>query len=272
RVKVADNEYHDLLMTNFPVSHARDARQFVTFAKATAGAKLLILPRLILDAGLFETIRMLRNVMQATRHRAASLALETYWSRVSRQWGAPSPIRYQLRPAAGTHPPPAPKSWDGDYLHHEIADRLRAGNVTFNLYVQSYVDEKRTPIEDGSIEWTEEVSPPVQVATLTIPKQDLDAADGRTTERLVDQIAFNPWHTTDEFRPLGNMNRARKAIYGASSAHRLAYQFRERIPLRNRIVGRLNEMFFGIINRFRASHRLGWHLGLLNLSAFPDLL
>src|SRR5262249_40071036 len=76
RVKVADNEYHDLLMTNFPVSHARDARQFVTFAKATAGAKLLILPRLILDAGLFETIRMLRNVMQATRHRAASLALE----------------------------------------------------------------------------------------------------------------------------------------------------------------------------------------------------
>src|SRR5713101_5859436 len=35
RVKVADGEQHDLLMTNFPVSHARNARQFVAFAKAT---------------------------------------------------------------------------------------------------------------------------------------------------------------------------------------------------------------------------------------------
>jgi hypothetical protein len=272
RVKVADDKYHDLLMTNFPVSHARDARQFVAFAKATAGAKLLILPRLILDVGPFDTIRMLRNVMRATRHHAASLALETYWSRGAILWGGAGPVRYQLRPAAGARGAPAPKSWDGDYLHHEIADRLRAGDVTFDLYVQPHVDEKRTPIEDGSIEWTEKVSPPVQVATLTIPRQDVDAAEGRATERLVDQIAFNPWHATDEFRPLGNMNRARKVVYGASSAHRLGYQFREHVPLRNVVVGRLNEMFFGIVNRFRPWHRLDWHLGLLNLSAYRDVL
>src|SRR5436190_15829611 len=34
RLTVSDKETHDLLMTNFPVSHARDASQFVAFAKA----------------------------------------------------------------------------------------------------------------------------------------------------------------------------------------------------------------------------------------------
>ncbi|MGA8574862.1 MAG: hypothetical protein WB609_04135, partial [Candidatus Cybelea sp.] len=35
RVEVSKDEHHDLLMTNFPVSHARNAHQFVAFAKAT---------------------------------------------------------------------------------------------------------------------------------------------------------------------------------------------------------------------------------------------
>src|SRR5262245_52270797 len=37
RFKDSDNRHHDLLATNFPVSHARDGRQFVAFAVATAG-------------------------------------------------------------------------------------------------------------------------------------------------------------------------------------------------------------------------------------------
>src|SRR6516225_7646808 len=36
RVQVDDETSHDLLATNFPVSHARSARQFVAFAKAPA--------------------------------------------------------------------------------------------------------------------------------------------------------------------------------------------------------------------------------------------
>src|SRR5260370_19241636 len=60
RVQVSPTESHDLLMTNFPVSHARNARQFVEFAKATAGgrpAPLGIL-RLLRMFGVPETERM----------------------------------------------------------------------------------------------------------------------------------------------------------------------------------------------------------------------
>ncbi len=38
RVQVSPEESHDLLATNFPVSHARNARQFVEFLKATTGS------------------------------------------------------------------------------------------------------------------------------------------------------------------------------------------------------------------------------------------
>jgi hypothetical protein len=271
RIKVSEAEQHDLLMTNFPVAHARNARQFVAFAQAMAGPKLLLVPRLLWRVGLPETIRMLRNVSQAASRPIRSVALETYWSRGPILWGE-SPVRYLLRPAVGAAGAPEPSTSDPEYLHREVADRLRGAEVSFDLCIQPFVDEAATPIEDGAVEWTETASPPLRVATLTIPRQDIDAADGRATQRLVDQIAFNPWHTTEQFRPLGNLNRARKAVYRASSAHRLAYQFRETIPLRNLLCGRAAGSAFRVVNRFREWHRLGLHLGLLNLSLYRDEL
>src|SRR4029450_4812425 len=40
RIQVSPEQQQDLLMTNYPVSHARDAHQFVKFATATAGGRL----------------------------------------------------------------------------------------------------------------------------------------------------------------------------------------------------------------------------------------
>lgn len=102
-------ESHDLLMTNFPVSHARDAREFVEFAKATAGgrlAQLLGVARLIRLFGLRETVRMLRNVLTARRQTVSSVATATYWSRGAVRWGPTLAVRYLLRPAPGTAPAP----------------------------------------------------------------------------------------------------------------------------------------------------------------------
>jgi hypothetical protein len=227
RIAVSKNESHDLLMTSFPVSHARDARQFVAFAEAVAGNKLLVLPRLLCSVGPFEMIRMLRNVKKATGHAVRSLALETYWSRGAILWGDAGPVRYQLRPAQGAPDAPPASQTDPDYLRHEMADRLGRGNVVFDFLLQRYVDAVRTPIEDGAVEWTEASSPPIRVATLTIPRQDINLPGARAAEQSIDLLAFNPWQTTDEFRPLGNTNRARKAVYRASSAHRLDCPFVE---------------------------------------------
>ena len=90
RVQVSPEESHDLLATNFPVSHARNALQFVEFAKATAGSGLsrpLGILRLVWLFGLRETLRMFKNVLKARRQTVSSVATERYWSRGAYRWG-----------------------------------------------------------------------------------------------------------------------------------------------------------------------------------------
>lgn len=218
RVRVADGAFQDLLMTDYPVSHARDARQFVAFAEAMAGHRALLLPRLVWRLGPAEALRMLRNVAAASARTPGSLARETYWSRGALLWGGAGPVRYLARPGGDAAEAPEPVPDDPDYLHREIAHRLRHDDIVFNLCVQRFVDAAATPIEDGAVAWAEAVSPPVRVAILTIPRQDVDDEAGRAAARAVDAVAFNPWNIADGFRPLGNLNRARGAVYGASAA------------------------------------------------------
>ncbi len=68
------------------------------------------------------------------------------------------------------------------------------------------------------------------MAVLTLPQGDITTVDALAQARIIDTTAFNPWNTTDEFRPLGNLNRARKAAYDASAAHRLGNRWESTGP------------------------------------------
>jgi hypothetical protein len=269
---------HDLLMTSFPVSHAANAREFVAFAQVMAGADsslrkgIALFVKLPLAVGWFNAARMRRNVMAGSRRKASSLALETYWSRGAILWGAAGPVRFRLRPAAGPASAPAPSRQDPDYLGHEMTARLAGADVVFELCLQRYVDAKRTPIENGATDWREDDAPVVPVATLTIPRQDLGAAAARAAAVRVDQLAFDPWNTTDRFRPLGNLNRARKAAYEASAAHRRGYRFITQPPKRNVVVGKILEPGFRAFNRFVPWYRLPTKLALVNLEFLRQAL
>ncbi|BAC69485.1 peroxidase [Streptomyces avermitilis] len=271
RVRVSEDESHDLLATSHPVSHARDAREFVAFAKAMAGARsplqkaFGLFVKLPLAVGLGTANRMRRNVQAAARHTVDSLASETYWSRGAILWGEAGPVRYLLRPAPGSPPPLPCDPNDPDFLHRELAQRLARTDIAFDLCVQRFVDERRTPVEDASVEWQEAIAPAQPIARLTIPGQDLDDAKARTVARRIEDLAFNPWHTTDDFRPLGNINRARKAAYGASSAHRLGLRFSTAEPWQNRLLTPPAGAAFGLLNRVLPWHRLPLRLSLLNL-------
>ncbi|WP_413104601.1 peroxidase family protein [Streptomyces sp. Inha503] len=281
RVQAGPEETHDLLATSFPVSHAADAHEFVAFAKATARAGSTVekafglFVRLPLAVGWATADRMRRNMRIATRHTVGSLARETFWSRGAILWGPAGPVRYQLRPAPGGTPAPPPDGGDPDYLHRELAMRLATGDIAFELCVQRYLDDRRTPVEDGSVEWRESDAPVVPVAVLTVPRQDLDGARARSTARRVEQLTFNPWHTTEEFRPLGNLNRARKAAYEAAAAHRLGPRFpaaEQRptalLPVPVRAAFDLPvRAAFGLVDRWVPWHRLPAPLGLLNPAA-----
>jgi len=274
RVAADGERTHDLLATSYPVSHARNARQFVAFAQATAGGplgRLFGLIGLVFRFGPFETARMLANVLQA-RRKSSSLALETYWSRGAIRWGETLAVRYQLRPAPGAPPAPPPNRLDPNFLSAEFESRLQGGDVRFDLCLQPFVDARSTPIEDTAAAWTEQASPAVKVASLVIRKPSVNDTEVLADGRLIDELAFNPWNTTDEFRPLGNLNRARKAVYDASSAQRLRYRFLTVIPLRNRIMQALVPRVFSAINLVVPWYKLPLRLSLTNLDAFRIVL
>lgn len=103
------------------------------------------------------------------------------------------------------------------HLAEDFAARLSSAPVQFALHVQEYVSEWLTPAEDGAMEWKESDSPSLLVAMLTIPVQNLLDLACQSARDRVDALAFSPWHAPAEFRPLGNLNRARHPVYAASA-------------------------------------------------------
>lgn len=113
---------------------------------------------------------------------------------------------------------------DPDYLRKALISRLQprdgAKPVVFQFQIQkrSLDDLKiEDDIEDACTEWLETKYPFVTVATLTIQPQDFDTDERRLA---CENMFFTPWHGIHEFRPLGGINRMRKAVYEASSALR----------------------------------------------------
>jgi hypothetical protein len=75
------------------------------------------------------------------------------------------------------------------------------------------------PVEDPTVRWHERDSPFRRVATINISSQDLLA---QTERNFGERLVFTPWHTRWEHRPLGGINRVRRAVYLASSELRIA--------------------------------------------------
>jgi hypothetical protein len=106
-------------------------------------------------------------------------------------------------------------------------DDLRAGmrawletrEACFRFTVHPQADADM-PVEDPTVLWDEARSPPVAVATIRIPPQRFD---GAAQQAYCENLSFTPWHSLPEHRPLGGVNRMRKAVYLAVSTlrHRL---------------------------------------------------
>ncbi|WP_330456256.1 catalase family protein [Streptomyces sp. NBC_00820] len=98
-------------------------------------------------------------------------------------------------------------------LQAELQERPYA----FDIQIQLCTDLERMPVEDTTVEWPEQLSPPVTVARLRLPQQDIS---GPENLEKMDALSFTPWRVTAEHAPLGNIMRARKEVYRHSSIER----------------------------------------------------
>jgi hypothetical protein len=173
--------------------------------------------------------------------RVGSPLATRYYSMSAYRLG-PHNIKFSARPCTPVDAP-RPRKPGPNYLREALVRDLRHSGGCFDLMVQRQDPGKTMPIEDPSVEWRESDSPYVAVAQLTIPRQEFSTD---VQNRFCENLSFSPWHALLEHRPLGGLNRARRAVYGTISQRRHAR------------------------NRARAGEPRGWCLDLSGEPCSPE--
>jgi hypothetical protein len=89
--------------------------------------------------------------------------------------------------------------------------------ASFELRVQLATDLESTSIEDAAQEWPEADNPYRRVGKLNMASQTAWSSD---RDAYFDRLSFRPANSLVTYRPLGQVMRARLAVYGALVAFR----------------------------------------------------
>jgi hypothetical protein len=151
----------------------------------------------------------------ARRNPSCHLDIQ-YWSTTPYQFGPDRIVKYAVRPTSRRRSP-KPAALTDTYLTDAMRTHLDQEEATFDFLVQFHVDDRRTPIEDATVEWQTQDAPYQRLGIIRIPRQRFDNPERATRgERMM----FNPWHSLMAHTPLGGMNRARREIYRAMAEFR----------------------------------------------------
>jgi hypothetical protein len=107
---------------------------------------------------------------------------------------------------------------DGPYdaASRAVVAYFAAGSAEYEVSAQLCTEGM--PIEDATVEWSEDRSPYRPVATLRFPEQ---TGYGEALRDFADDgLTFNSWRGIAEHRPLGSINRLKLRVYEASSEFR----------------------------------------------------
>jgi hypothetical protein len=111
-----------------------------------------------------------------------------------------------------------PASADDNALLDLVVAFFRTNAAEYELRAQLGTDLRRTPVEDASVEWGEEISPHQPIARITLPAQDANSEARRSYSD--ETLSFNPWCCLAAHQPLGSLMRLRREAYRVSSSFR----------------------------------------------------
>jgi catalase len=191
----------DFVMINHPVFFVRSAADYVELQESPLR---FFFPgfnpfRFRLHEGLM--------ALGIALHRVRNPLNIRYFSMTPYRFGA-SACKFSARPA-GT-PSPFVAADTPDFLHANLARHLAQTGAAFDFMVQVRTRPEEMPIEDSTITWDETAAPFAPVASITIPPQDFDSP---AQHAFCENLSFTPWHCIDAHRPLGSLNRVRRAVY-----------------------------------------------------------
>ncbi len=150
--------------------------------------------------------------------KAVDSVLETpYWSGVPFRFGEGRYVKYELQPETAPPATGEPDYEDPFYLRTDLHDRMKRGEARFRFLVQFRSDDQSMPLDRATVRWSEQASPPIHVATLVLPRQELGT--GNQSE-YGENLAYNIWRALREHEPVGSIAEARKVVYQASARSR----------------------------------------------------
>jgi hypothetical protein len=202
------------LMINTSTFAFPNMEQFIGVVIAAERGPIAILRQLMRYHGFFGGLKRARHLDKGIKRPFAGFARETFHTAAPIAWGAYA-AKVRIVPVDAAEEPRADRAeWAKD-----IKARIKAGPLRWELQAQLFEDDKSTPIEDPTVEWT---VPCVTVARVEAPAQDPDSSDGVKLADEIDRGQFDPWQALIEHRPLGEIMRARKVAYFASQRAREA--------------------------------------------------
>ncbi|EMF4708278.1 catalase family protein [Providencia stuartii] len=197
----------DFILQNTQVFFAKDAEEMAEFKQAAMAGKL---PEFL------QTHPELAAVLDSMSKRVDSLLTEPLWSCVPFKFGENNYCKFKvdIEEVAGS----TSVSYSAqNYLSLDLSRRLMNGQAILNFYVQIRNNPVTQSIISARSLWNESEAVPFKVATLTFPRQNINA---RNQEEYGESLAFNIWRTLPELEPVGSIAEARKIVYGSSSVVR----------------------------------------------------
>lgn len=226
-----DGRTQDFLMVNGPSFNAKDPASFLkslrlvarttdraTWAKVALSAVLRGTEKALEAVGgessVLKTLGGARNL-----HPLG----ETYFSQTAFRHGdyvakhQLVPVSPQLTQHTGAE---IDARGEPDAIRHAVDAAMAHGGI-WEFRVQLWRDAQTMPIEDASVLWREDLSPFQTVARLHAAPQR-GWSDARA--EIVDEtMRFSVWTGLEAHRPLGAINRVRKATYDMSAEFRQTF-------------------------------------------------
>lgn len=229
RLPDAEGRSQDFIMVNGPVFQSKTAKQFLGNLKVLAKTTDRMKGTKTVMSSVLQTVNDALEAVGVASPKIQSLGGapnvnplgETYFSVTPFRYGE-YVAKFRLKPVSQDLTALTGKKIDisvsEDAIRETIQAEMQTVDAAWEFQVQLCRDIDRQPIEDPTVEWSEEEAPFVTVATIRAGPQDSWSAD--KVQRVDEEMRFSVWTGLSAHRPLGNINRARKAAYQHSSDFR----------------------------------------------------
>lgn len=229
RLPDASGDTQDFVMVNGPVFQAQTAEKFLGSLKMLAKT----------TDRMEGTKKAMSRVLQSVNNALESVGVSS--TTVQSMGGAPNvdplgetyfsvtPFRYgdfiakfSLKPSSKDLIDLTGKEIDVANRDDAIRETVQADMnhlvAEWDFRVQLCRDLEKQPVEDPTVEWEDDEAPFVTVARLRAEPQD--SWEPEQVRKVDEEMRFSVWTGLEAHRPLGNINRARKAPYEHSAQFR----------------------------------------------------